>query len=182
MRQQNLKTSTHANTHTNTYTLMLTLQVLFDLPALVAAVPRPADLCELLFALRDGSVVAPGGVYANIAKLAAESQSDDERGSSSEDGSSSSGDESGFEGGRAGAPAAAEAGRDAPGIDHKVGTALVAPQGISTWILALQYAHLLISWVFVMPGSQTVPLCILRCYVKALTLRLELWARPADTS
>ncbi|KAG1673002.1 hypothetical protein FOA52_005932 [Chlamydomonas sp. UWO 241] len=47
-------------------------QLLDDLPLLVKAVPRPTDLCDLLFALRPGSVVAPGGVYASIAGLSAD--------------------------------------------------------------------------------------------------------------
>lgn len=33
-------------------------------PSFVAAVPRPTDLCDLLFTLRPGSVLAAGGVYA----------------------------------------------------------------------------------------------------------------------
>ncbi|PNH07535.1 Elongator complex protein 1 [Tetrabaena socialis] len=44
-------------------------------PQFVAAVPRPSDLCDLLFALRPGSVLAQGGAYADaLAMLGGEEQ------------------------------------------------------------------------------------------------------------
>lgn len=45
-------------------------EILHQIPAFVRAVPSPSDLCDLLFALRPGSIVSAGGAYAGILTLA----------------------------------------------------------------------------------------------------------------
>ena len=40
--------------------------ILPEMAAFARAVPRPVDLCDLLFALGPGSIIEPGGIYASI--------------------------------------------------------------------------------------------------------------------
>ncbi len=43
-------------------------------PAFVSAVPSPSDLCDLLFALRPGSVLGRGGAYEGLMDMVGEGQ------------------------------------------------------------------------------------------------------------
>ncbi len=40
--------------------------ILSSMDKFVESVPSPSDLCDLLFALRPGSVVEPGGIYFSM--------------------------------------------------------------------------------------------------------------------